>query len=148
MTTYADNAPGEELLFKFGDGLTPTETFTHACSVNSDRSLDFISEIYQSTVPACDDPSAPAKTIRRVKSKDIKFSGAGVADMASFKTLLQLWNTGTPFNGKAIQDVDAHGWTITALWVIESMKVGGMRGEDQEFSISVGIADEATITYA
>lgn len=138
--SYASGAAGEELLFKFGDGGAP-ETYAASCSINTDRKIDFSSEIWQGTRANCDTPSAPAKTVRRVKSIDVKFTGSGVTDAASFLVLLALWEAGLPFNGKAIQDLDASGWTLTGSWVIESLSTGGMRGEDQAFDISLAQAD-------
>lgn len=146
MTDYAQNEAGEALVFKFGDGGDP-QVYSAACSINSDRKLDLTSDIFVGQVPRCDDPSQPAKTIRRIKGQDVKFNGAGIADMASFKTLLQLWKAGAQFDGKAIQDV-TNGWTITGPWVIENMSIGGTRGEDQTFDISLGIADDFDIEYA
>lgn len=144
--TYAANAPGEKLLFQFGDG-EASEIFAHSCSINAERSLDLSSEVFQGTVPDCDNPSAPAKTVRRVKSLDVQFTGAGVADMPSFKVLLALWKTGENFNGRATQDVDSDGWVIEGPWIISSMSVGGTRGDDQNFNITLAIADEFEITY-
>lgn len=140
------NAAGEALVFKFGDGAGP-EVFTASCSINTDRSLDLSSDVYVGQLADCDDASAPKQTTRRVKSLDIKFTGAGVADPASYKVLQQLWEAGAPFNGKVIQDIDANGWTISAPWVIENLKIGGMKGEDQTFDISLGVAGAFTIAY-
>lgn len=145
--SYAQNEAGEKLVFKFGNGADP-EVLTAACSINTDRKLDLTSDVFVGSVPRCDDTSAPNKTIRRIKGQDVKFTGAGIADMASFKVLLQLWHAGAAFNGKAIQDVDTNGWTITAPWVIENISVGGTKGEDQTFDISLGVADEFEIEYA
>lgn len=144
--SYADNRAGEKLLFLFGDGVTP-ETFAAACSINTERSLQLTNELFTGTVPDCDDPSKPSKTVRRIKSKDVRFTGAGVADMASAKTLLQKWNAGAAFNGKAVQDVPANGWIMNGSWVIESLELTGTKGEDQQFNITLAQADELTISY-
>jgi hypothetical protein len=143
MTTYAQVEAGEKLVFKFGAGdITPgPETFAAACSINTERKLEMISELRESTTPPCDDPSAPSKKTRRVESIDLKFTGAGIADMPSFKTLKNLWKAGQPFNGKLIEDIDANGWTITGAWVIENMSIGGTKGQNKEFDISLAVAD-------
>lgn len=140
-------AAGEKLVFKFGDGATP-EVFTSSCSINTDRSLDLSSDVYQSMLADCSDPSKPKQPRRRVKALDVKFTGSGLADPASFKVLLALWHAGAEINGKVIQDLDAGlGFTFTGPWVIESLKIGGQANEDQTFDISLAIAGEFDLTY-
>lgn len=141
MTTYVDTVAGEALLFQFGDGGNP-EQFAHSCSINTERKLELSSEIYETKIADCDNPSNPALTRRRVKSLDIKFTGAGMSDAATYKALMNLWKTGAQFNGIAKQDLAGDlGWTITGAWVIENMSTGGPRGEDQAFDIAIAIAD-------
>jgi predicted secreted protein len=136
---FQDSAPGEELVFQFGDGGGP-ETFAAACSINTDRKLDLSSELSDAVLTDCVTPSAPGRHKRRVKSTDLKFTGAGIADIPSFNTLVELWQEGQPFNGKVIQD-HSGGKTITGKWLIESMSIGGTKGEEQTFDISLAIAD-------
>lgn len=144
MTTYAQAEAGEKLIFLFGAGdITPgPETFTASCSINAERKLELSSEVKESKTPPCDDPSAPARKTRRVDSIDLKFTGAGTADMPSWRILKNLWKAAQPFNGKVLQDVDTNGWTVTGSWIIESMSIGGTRGENQEFDISLAIAND------
>ena len=138
-----DNAAGEKLVFKFGDAATPTEAFTASCSINTERSLKMNSDVFQGWLADCANPSAPKKPVRRVKGIDISFTGAGVADPASFKVLKNLWLAAQPFNGKVIQDLDPGlGWTITGPWVIVDMQIGGTKGEDQAFDINLAIAGD------
>jgi hypothetical protein len=141
--TYVEGVSGEKLVFKFGDGASPTEAFTEECTINTDRSIEFTSDIAVSQRANCTDPSKPAKSKRRVKATDIRFTGAGTASAASALKLIQLWQAGASFNGKVIQDagVALHGFTITGKWVIENITLGGTRGDDQTFSIALAIAD-------
>jgi hypothetical protein len=143
--SYVEAAKGEELLIKFGDQGSP-EAFTTACSVNTDRSIEFGGEIYTTQIARCDDPSKPSKTVRRYKSKDIKVSGAGMTDKASYKRMLKLKELGVPINAQVIQDND-NGWTVEGPWVIETLKTGGTALEEQAFDISLSIADDYTIAY-
>ena len=141
--TYVEGVSGEKLVFKFGDGASPTEAFTEECTINTDRSLSLTSDIAVSVRANCTDPSKPAKSKRRVKATDISFTGAGTASAASALKLIQLQQAGAAFNGKVIQDsgTPTHGFTITGKWVVENITLGGTRGEDQTFSISLAIAD-------
>lgn len=137
---FAAPAAGCELVFKFGDGATPTEGFTSECAINTTQSLEVVMEWVTSWRRACNNPSAPARAKRRAKSIDIKFSGGGSADLASASKLLQLAAAGKPFNGKAITG-GTGGVTITGSWGIETITLGGASEEDQDFSISLSIAD-------
>lgn len=143
--TYVDGTAGDELVFKFEDTTTPG-TFTESASINTDRSVDFSSEVSASVRVNTTDRTKPGRVKRRVKSTDLKFDGAGTADKAASYKLVQLQQAGQAFNGKLIQ-AGSPGWTITGKWVIDSIKMGGAHGEDQTFSISISIADtDYTIT--
>lgn len=143
---YVDPPGGEKLVFQFGDGGSP-EVFAAVCSINTDRSVDFSADVYTSQLADCATPSNPATTRRRVKSIDVKFTGAGMTDPASFQTLMQLFLAGQAFNGRLVQDVTG-GWTLAGEWVIESLKTGGARGEDQAFDIAVSQAGALSVTYS
>lgn len=145
--TYAEHVAGEKLLIQFGDGAGP-EVFTHSCSINTDRKITFSSDVYTSQAANCTNPSKPAMPRRRVKGKDLDVTGAGMSDAPSFKVLLQLWESGEPFNAKIKQDAGAaKGWTVSGEFVIESLSTGGARGEDQAFDISIKPAGDFTIAY-
>lgn len=143
--TFVDGTAGDSLVFKFEDATTPG-TFAESASINTDRSVDFTSEVSTSVRVNTTDRTKPGRVKRRVKSTDLKFDGAGTASLVASYKLIQLQQAGAPFNGKLMQS-DTGGWTITGKWVIESIKLGGSHGEDQTFSISIAIADtDYTIT--
>jgi hypothetical protein len=145
MTTYVETIGGESLLFQFGDG-ADDEQFAASCSINTTRKVDLTSNVYTGEIAPCDEPSKPALTRRRIKSLDIKFSGAGLSDANSYKALMAKWGAGLQFNGILKQDLaGALGWTITGPWVIDSLSTGGARGEDQAFDIAISIADAFVI---
>jgi hypothetical protein len=134
--SYQEAAAGEELVFKFPvAGLVAP--FSAACSINTDRQFEFTADIYQGWRSDCDNPSDPSRPVRRVKGVDVKFTGQGTGDMPSVQRLMQL--VGSVFEGQLSQDV-THGFDITGSWVIESLSLGGNKGEDQAFSISIGVA--------
>ena len=136
--SYVDGAPGEKLAFKFGHSATPI-VYSEECTINTDRSLELSSDVFQGFRADCANPSAPARPVRRVKGIDLRFTGAGTASMASASKLIDLWQAGAEFPGKVIQD-HAEGFTITGAWIIESITLGGARGDDQTFSITLAVA--------
>lgn len=137
--SYVDAVAGESLVFKFEEAAAPG-TYTESASINTDRSVDFSSDISASVRPNLTDRSKPGRMKRRVKSVDLRFEGAGISSIAGSLKLVQLQMSGATVKGKLIQDVTG-GWTITGSWVIESIKLGGAKGDDQTFSISLAIAD-------
>lgn len=137
--TYAENMAGEKLVFLFGDGGAPTEAFTRTCSINTNSKLDLTADVYQGTRANCTDPSKPDLPSRRVKGLDVKYTGSGMADEATYKAMVLLWKAAEPFNGQVIQDHDS-GLTIEGPWIIESIGLGGAHHEDQAFDISIAIA--------
>jgi predicted secreted protein len=144
--TYAATAPGEKLLVKFGSG-GGAQTFTHACSINTDRSIEFSTDSSSTAVPNCTDPSKPAKMVRRVKSNDVKVTGAGITDLPSFKVLLKLWLAGQPVDMQIEQDDDANGWLVEGPFIIDNIKTGAASKEEQTFDISLSAADAFDITF-
>jgi len=144
--SLAKNTAGEKLLIKFGDGET-SETFTHYCSVNAERTLNLTSDVFEGMVPDCDDPSAAAKPVMRVKGLSWSAEGQGIADGPSALALVQAWANAETINAKVIQDVSGAlgGFTLTGPIVIRSITLGGTRGEDQTFSISIGAAGDFDI---
>lgn len=147
MSDYVAGEAGHQLGFKFQDPAAPAN-YNLSCSINTSRKVDLTNELSTSMRKKCTDPKAPARPVRRVKSQDIKFTGAGTADIPSAMSLVKLWQTGTAFSGKLIEDA-ATGFTITGMWQIESMSLGGESEDDQVFDISLAIADpDFTITFA
>lgn len=145
---YVDGVTGDELVFKFAFDVDAPTLFDSACSINTDRKVDFTSEVIESNRANCTNPKKPAKKSRRIKSTDIKFTGAGTADLPSANKLLMLWQAGQPIGGKLIQALEG-GWTITGNWVIESLSMGGATQEDQTFDIALSIADtDYTLVFA
>jgi len=146
MTAHA-TMNGELLLFKIEDPANPG-TFLHPCTINTDRKLDFTSDVYSAQVGDCSNPGGPKVTKRRVKGRDISFTGAGLGEPVSVKAMITAWDAGEPVSAKAIQDLGAGiGMTITADWVLESMSIGGMDGEFQQFDAKFSLADDYTLTW-
>lgn len=143
---YSENVAGEKLVFLFGNGTTPGETFAGSCSINTNSKLDLTSDIFTGSRANCTNPSKPSKTTRRVKGQDVKFTGSGMADAASAKVLVMLWKSGQPFNGQILQDTEVGGFEIDGSWLIESIGLGGAHREDQAFDITIATTGDFDIT--
>ncbi len=138
---------GETLLIKVGDGGTP-ETFNHPCLINTDRAFEMSADASVTAIADCASPSAPAKTVRQVKSVDTKISGAGKLDATSVKSFLDWLASGAAKNIKVVQNLagSAGGWTATGSFVLTSFQASGARGEKQDCSITLEQADLVTFT--
>lgn len=75
--TLASAVKGKSLLIQIGDGDTPTEGFTHPCSINSERGIVFAAETNQQRVPDCADPELIGWFLREKVAKGATISGAG-----------------------------------------------------------------------
>ena len=136
--TAVNNSPGELLLIEQGNGATP-EVFTTICSINTTRTLDMTATASTAEIADCATPSNPAYTARQIKSYDLKFTGAGVADAVSVQALVSAFQAGSVHNYKVIQNRSGAngGFTITLPMVITSLQLTGERGNvAQTFTIT------------
>lgn len=138
--TYAEHVGGEKLLFLIrtsADGVEP-KVYGASCSINTNSKLDLTSEVYEGKRSNCTDPSKPSKKVRRVTGLDVKFTGQGMTDAPSHKTMVQAWSLGEHLPGKVMQDAGgANGWEVEGTWIIDSIGLGGEHREDQSFDISI-----------
>lgn len=138
---------GEELLVKFGDGAGP-EVFTASCLINTDRAVEFTSEAVATPLADCSTPSNPATMYRSVKSTDLRITGAGILDSASFLAILQWQQAGTRKNVKVgfLSRTGANGgYTLTGPVVITSLRQSGSRGEQLTVDITLEQAGAFTL---
>lgn len=136
---------GEKLLIKIGDGASP-EVFAHPCLINTDRNVSFKTNMTETEVSDCDDPSLPAKIIRKAKSIDLSAGGAGKVDKTSVFAYIQWWETGLPKNVEIVQNTTGAlgGFTGTVAMLLEAFELKGTRGDYQEVTINLVPADTST----
>lgn len=72
---------GESLFIKIGDGASP-EVFTHPCTINAERGIQFQSNGNEVEVPDCTDPSDPVWTEFYKTALSATINGAGKLDTA------------------------------------------------------------------
>lgn len=82
---------GDTIRVKIDDG---TGTYTHYCSINLDRSVNFTNNTQSQNVPDCTDPELPDSVEKTVVSKEFTISGAGIFDQGSDDFFLD-WHLGT-----------------------------------------------------
>lgn len=145
--SYVANIVGEELLVQIGDGAVD-EAFAHDCLINSERSVEGSSDVVTSVVPRCDDPSAPGKTVRRVRSTDTRVTFSGMLHATSALVWMQWQRAGTPKNIRVKQDVTgaAGGWLLAGSFLLENFSVSGTPHEEQSCTGTLVQADGTTLT--
>jgi 5-deoxy-D-glucuronate isomerase len=133
---------GEQLLIKLGDGNVP-ETFTHSCLVNTKRAIKFKSNMTETEVRSCTDPTKPARIVRKVKSIDFSVDGAGKTDATSVWAFIAWWKSGLPKNCIVTQNVTGAegGWSGTGKLILGDFGTEGEAGDFQDFSASFAPAD-------
>lgn len=75
---------------EIGDGASPGEQFTHTCTINTSRGIQFKSNGQDVYVPDCDNPEAPAWRLHNKTGLSATITGAGNADAESV-VLLDTW---------------------------------------------------------
>jgi len=143
--TYVSPAAGEQLLIQFGDGADP-EVFTASCTINTTRSLKRSASASTTELADCTNPSNPAQTVRAIKSVDLTFDGAGIADIPSFLAMETWLASGQPKNCKVIINLTGAdgGVTYDVALVILSLDLAGTRGEKATFTAAFGQAAAPT----
>ena len=147
MTTYVQNASGEQLLLQIGNGGSP-EVFTATATINTSRSFSQSAKTSTTELGDTITPSNPAATARQVMSTDSKFDGKGVCDAPSYLVLMQWLKGGLPKNCKIVLNRTgaAGGFTVTGPYVITSLSLDGNARESLNFSASFEQANDITIT--
>lgn len=140
-------ARGTKLLLKFGDGEAP-EVFTHACSINASRSIQFTAEENTSVIPDCADLNAPGWIVSDITSKRVTASGSGMLNTPDFDALHAWWDSSESRNAKLVIDVSAAdgGRIISAAFKILTLEVSGEK--DGKIEISISIASDGPATVA
>lgn len=129
---------GETLLIQLGDGGSP-ENFTHSCAINTSRGVSFTTNVTETEVADCANPSAPAKIARKAKTIDFTIEGAGKTDATSVWAFLAWWKSGGNKNIKVVQNATgaAGGWTGTGPALLKDFATKGDRGDYQDFTCTI-----------
>lgn len=94
---------------KIGDGASP-EVFTHDCTINGDRGIQFQSQGQDVYVPDCTSPEAASWREHYVTGLSATISGAGHADADSILTM-DTWFRGGAAKNIKVFAADKGSWT-------------------------------------
>ncbi len=144
--TYVNNFAGEQLYVQVEDAPgAGTFALGLAVLINAERSLESTQEQKTSTVPRSDDPTKPAKTVRRASSTDFKVTGAGTCDAVLALAFVQWQASGQSRLCNVIANV-AGGLQATGQFLCSSFKITGQVHEDATCDISIEQADQLTFS--
>lgn len=146
MANNVNNVSGEQLLLLLGNGASP-EVFIATSTINTTRSLDMTAIASVTELADVITPSNPAVTYRQIKSYDLKFTGAGIADGPSILALLTFMQSGAQKNIRVVQNRTGAqgGFNITLPMVMTNLQLAGTRGDMQTFTATFEAAGAMTI---
>lgn len=116
---------GEQILIQIGDGADP-EVFAHPCLINTDRGIQWSSNVISELVPDCADPGAPAWNRTDIDGLSASISGSGMYDLSSEADFYEWYTTGVSKNVK-VKTGTTGGSTYTGLFKLSEFGVTGSR---------------------
>jgi predicted secreted protein len=140
---YITPVLGEQLLIQIGNGASP-EVFTAPNLINTTRGISFSTSTESDELIDLANQSAPAQTIRRVKSTDVKIDGAGMIHKADVYEWIDWANGG---NIKNVKVTDG-SWVGTGPFVLTSFQISGERRKSSECQITLEQAGAITWSKA
>jgi hypothetical protein len=85
-------------------------TFAHPCSINGEKSVQFVLNLSEDIIPDCENPTNPAQIFRQADTIDMTISGSGKVHQNDVKTYVDLLAAGTSIPAKIrIGTIDATG---------------------------------------
>lgn len=134
----AETVRGTKLLVKIEDPLAPG-TYTHNCSINGQRSVQFSSQTNDTNVPDCDDPDLMAWVEREKVSLSATIQGAGTLHTPDVTLFYRYMADSDPWNVRFVIDVPGasggvyfHGAFLCTDW-----QAGGDRGAKSDGSVTL-----------
>lgn len=138
MSNPVGVSAGETLLIKVGNGATP-EVFTHPCLINTTRDITYTTNVTDTEVADCDNPSLPAAILRQAKSVDVTVTGAGKLNKSDCEYYAAWALSGVPKNVQVVQNETGAngGYTLSASMILKDFKHGGAAREYQDCSLTL-----------
>lgn len=128
---YINPIMGHQLVVMLGNGASP-EVFTAVNVINTSRSITFTVNTETEELVDLEDQSAPAQTVRSVKSSDCKIDGAGMAS----KEDVGEWIAFAQGGKRNIKVTDGTN-TITGPFILTSFQLGGERTKTVENTLTL-----------
>jgi hypothetical protein len=143
---YVDYVDSADFVISVGDGADP-EVFTPRASINKDRGLDFNSTVSAQMVANKTNPSAPAKTVRKVTATDWSLSGAGTLDVSELSAFAAWAASGVAKNVQVNAGSVTGALVYTGPVLLETLSVTGAgNGEHVQVSLKLSAADSGVAT--
>lgn len=138
---YIDPILGETVLIKVQDQANAA-VFTHPAIINKSRSVSFSTKTVDDELVDLNDQSAPAQTVRRVASFDIKVDGSGSVPKTSVAEYTN-WATGNA----AVRTckISYANTTVTGPFVLTSFNITAERLEAVQAQITLEQAGAVTV---
>ena len=126
---------GEQILVKI-EMVASSGTYAHPCLINTDRGIQWSSNVISELVPDCADPGAPAWNRTDIDGLSASISGAGMYDLASEADFYDWYTSGVSKNVK-VQTGTAGGSTFTGAFKLSEFGVTGSRKTRATASITL-----------
>lgn len=120
--SYIKPVLGETILVKLGDGSSP-EVFTAPNLINTSRGVSFNTSTESDELLDLENQSAPAQTIRRVRSVDCKIDGEGMLHSEDVAEWLAFAQSGEIRNVQIV----ISGIVVEGPFVLTSFQISGDR---------------------
>lgn len=128
---------GYQLLIKVGDGETP-EVFAHPALINTSRGITFSTSTETDELMDVSNHGAPAITVRRIRSKDVKIDGSGMIHAPDLPEYLAWAASGEIKN----IEVTIGGVVMRGPFVLTNFQVSADRVKTVEVQLTLEQADD------
>lgn len=142
--TAVNHVRGTKLVLLVGDGASP-EVFAPKCSINSDRSIQFTSNMTGTPIPDCDDVDALAAIVNDKTDIQATVSGAGLLNVGDDLEFAQWALSKDPKNCKVVVQ-STGGLTTTAAFHLGDFTINGTR--EGKVDVSISLTSTGPITVA
>jgi len=135
---------GDQILIQIGNGADP-QVFAHPCLINTDRGIQWSSNVISELVPDCAAPGAPAWNRTEVDGLNATITGAGMYDLGSEEEFFDWWKSGLNKTIK-VKTGGVGGGTFTGTFKLTEFGVSGAR--KTRATASVTLVSDGPITRA
>lgn len=123
---------------------TAADSLLNFVAMNEEHSFDFSNDNTSNEVPHATDPNKPNKKITTIVSKDLKVSGGGVCDPASYKFLLDWWENG----GTRFFEFTLFGKKHTGQFTLDNFNPSNQQKGIYKITVSLTLSGDMTIADA
>lgn len=126
---------GDQILIQV-EMVAASGTYAHPCLINTDRGVQWSSNVISELVPDCADPSAPAWNRTEVDGLSATINGSGMYDLASEEDFYDWYTSGASKSVK-VKTGTTGGSTYTGDFKLTEFGVTGARKTRATASITL-----------